>query len=89
MIVPPPGSVSATQPPLRHMKSKLRVAEQVVVVEQALGRRLGPGEIVHHVDGDKLNNHQSNLLVCSRSYHNWLHSRMSYLYQREHFAQAG
>jgi HNH endonuclease len=34
-----------------------------IVAEQALGRALRPGEIVHHKDGDKLNNDPSNLEV--------------------------
>lgn len=45
----------------------------VVIAEKILRRKLKKGEIVHHINGDSLNNHHSNLLICSRSYHNWLH----------------
>lgn len=35
------------------------------VAELVLGRKLKPGEVVHHVDGDKRNNKPSNLMVFS------------------------
>lgn len=34
-----------------------------VVAEQMLGRPLKPGEVVHHIDEDKRNNHPLNLMV--------------------------
>jgi hypothetical protein len=39
--------------------------EHRVVAEQKLGRRLLPGEVVHHRDGDKQNNAPENLEVCA------------------------
>ena len=36
-----------------------------VVAEQTIGRKLRPGEIVHHLDHDKTNNSPENLVVCS------------------------
>lgn len=35
------------------------------VAEQILGRKLRPGEVVHHKDGDKHNNDPSNLMIFS------------------------
>ena len=35
------------------------------VAEEILGRPLQKGEIVHHIDGDKLNNAPENLMVLS------------------------
>ena len=37
--------------------------EHRVVAEQILGRELEPGEVVHHVDGNKRNNAPENLMV--------------------------
>ena len=36
-----------------------------IVAEQKLGRKLLPGEVVHHIDGDKRNNNPENLMVFS------------------------
>ena len=36
-----------------------------VVAEHILGRTLLPGEVVHHIDGNKRNNKPSNLMVFS------------------------
>jgi len=41
------------------------VYEHIVIAERTLGRQLVGGEIVHHVDGDKLNNSAENLTVLS------------------------
>ena len=37
--------------------------EHRVVAEQILGRPLNPGEIVHHIDNNKLNNSPENIFV--------------------------
>ncbi len=47
------------------------------VVEKIFGRTLDENEIVHHRDGNKRNNRFSNLQVCSRSQHFWIHKRRS------------
>lgn len=43
--------------------------EHRVVMESVLGRSLKYEEIVHHIDGDKHNNHPDNLVVMTRSAH--------------------
>jgi hypothetical protein len=47
--------------------------EHRVVAEQMLGRALKPGEIVHHIDGNKHNNDPSNLEVMTQSQHVYEH----------------
>ena len=44
-----------------------------IVAEQKMGRPLQPGEIVHHIDGNKRNNDPSNLEVMTQAEHCKLH----------------
>ena len=46
-----------------------------VIVEQRIGRRLLPNEIVHHDDEDRGNNDPSNLILMTRDEHARLHRR--------------
>ena len=39
------------------------VREHILIMEEHLGRSLLPGEVIHHVDGDKLNNCIDNLIL--------------------------
>lgn len=53
------------------------VFEHVRVVASALGRPLCGTEEVHHVDENKSNNANSNLVLCpDRAYHMLLHRRL-------------
>ena len=62
-----------------------RMVEHRIVVEKALGRKLKSNEIVHHINSDSTDNRNTNLLVCDRSYHKWIHGEMSRRYAQEHF----
>ena len=55
------------------------------IAERVLGRRLTRKEVVHHINGDKTDNQNCNLLICTLSYHKALHDRMARFYQQEHF----
>lgn len=48
----------------------------VVVMEERMGRRLRPGEVVHHIDQNKQNNELSNLQLMSNADHAALHRRL-------------
>lgn len=54
-------------------KSNERKAEHRAVMEKFLGRKLYSSEIVHHIDGDKLNNDIKNLKLVSRKEHIAIH----------------
>ena len=54
-------------------KSNSRKAEHRRVMEEYLGRELTSNEIVHHIDGNKLNNDISNLVLTTRANHLKIH----------------
>jgi hypothetical protein len=43
--------------------------EHQVIMEQKLGRPLSPGEVIHHIDGNKANNAPENLQLTTQSKH--------------------
>ena len=52
------------------------VAQHRLIMERLLRRLLAPGEVVHHLDGNRSNNDPSNLWLLSASEHHRLHNRM-------------
>jgi hypothetical protein len=50
------------------------------IAGKARGRKLESWEVVHHRDGNKLNNHIYNLKVCSQEEHERIHRNNQALY---------
>jgi len=47
------------------------------IAEKVMGRQLKRNEVVHHINMEKDDNRNSNLMICDSSYHMWLHNRMA------------
>lgn len=61
------------------------VFEHILVAEKALGHYLPNGSSVHHIDKNKQNNANSNLVICQdEAYHQLLHRRMDALRESGH-----
>lgn len=59
--------------------------EHIVKAEKALGRPLKTGEQVHHIDLNKSNDKNTNLLICTAAYHKWLHHQYALAFARRFF----
>ena len=51
------------------------VREHRLVMEAVLRRYLSPSEIVHHRDGNRQNNHRTNLQLTTQKAHNKIHHK--------------
>lgn len=47
-----------------------------VVFDKHYGKKARKGLEIHHRDGNKFNNHYSNLIAIDKATHNWLHSQI-------------
>ena len=52
--------------------------EHVLIMAQKIGRKLDGGEVVHHLNGNRADNHPENLELMSRSKHISHHNREDY-----------
>lgn len=50
--------------------------EHRLIIEKIIGRKLRSDEIVHHIDGNKLNNSPNNLMIVTKSEHAKIHAEM-------------
>ena len=60
-----------------YMTNLIRKAEHIAIGEFIADRKLRKDEVVHHINGDRLNNSPPNLKVLSKSEHSKLHSKDS------------
>lgn len=58
-----------------HDRNNNKIPFARVIAESVLKRELKPAELVHHINGNSVDDRKGNLLVCDQSYHNWLHAK--------------
>ena len=75
-MVKPPASYKRK----KDLTGQHYVSEHKLVAEEALGKPLPPGAVVHHIDEQCDNNARNNLVICQDDfYHKILHRRMKAL----------
>lgn len=61
-------------------RKKGQVLKHIVIAELAFGGPLPGGLVVHHADGNRTNNANSNLVICENAdYHRLIHYRLKIL----------
>ena len=53
------------------------VREHRLVMEKAIGRYISPDEVVHHLDGDTLNNSVENLQIMGKRCHDRMNTHLN------------
>lgn len=56
-----------------------RTKVHTIAAIEKIGRNLNANEIVHHINGDKMDNHQENLVVMTRKAHGKAHQQLEKL----------
>lgn len=75
------GYVEISVPGYKHTRPNGYVREHIYIAEKMLGRRLkfygvgdGRNEVVHHINGNKTDNREENLLILTATEHRRLHN---------------
>lgn len=58
-----------------HPTGRVYIPLATIKAEGVLGRTLKKGEMVHHINGNPLDDRNENLLICTRSFHQYLHGK--------------
>ncbi|MAH50529.1 hypothetical protein CMI37_32205 [Candidatus Pacearchaeota archaeon] len=61
--------------PVVYISGRGNVKLSILTAEANIGERLKPNEIVHHLDGNVLNNDWRNLLIMTRAEHSSFHNK--------------
>lgn len=70
------GGTTAEQGYILIKVGGIYLREHRMVIERLLGRKLDKDEVVHHIDGNRKNNHPDNLKVMPRDEHCRLHHQI-------------
>lgn len=60
-----------------------------LIMEERIGRRILPDEVIHHIDGNRSNNSIDNLALMTKSAHSRLHRREEALSGKERIRDNG